>query len=78
MTQITGYVDGTALSPATQAWLRNPTNTITHKIGGSDSVTNLGDGSNGDFRFNSFYLFSKALSSTEVTALYNYTKNCKR
>jgi hypothetical protein len=78
LTQMTGYIDGTALSPATQAWYRNPTNTITHKIGGSDYVTKLGDGSNGDFRFNSFYLFSKALSSTEVTALYNYTKNCKR
>jgi len=77
LTQITGYVDGTALSPATQAWLRNG-GLVTHKIGGSDSVTNLGDGTNGDFRFNSFYLFRKALSSAEVTALYNYTKNCKR
>mgnify|MGYP000494994944 CR=1 FL=1 len=78
LTQITGYIDGTALSTATQPWYRNPTNTITHKIGGSDSVTNLGDGTNGDFRFNSFYLFNKALSSAEVTTLYNYTKGCKR
>ena len=78
LTQITGYINGTALSTATQPWYRNPTNTITHKIGGSDSVTNLGDGTNGDFRFNSFYLFNKALSSAEVTSLYNYTKNCKR
>ena len=78
LTQITGYINGTALSTATQPWYRNPTNTITHKIGGSDSVTNLGDGTNGDFRFNSFYLFNKALSSAEVTALYNYTKGCKR
>jgi len=78
LTQITGYINGTALSTATQPWYRNPTNTITHKIGGSDSITNLGDGTNGDFRFNSFYLFNKALSSAEVTALYNYTKGCKR
>jgi hypothetical protein len=78
LTQITGYINGTALTTATQPWYRNPTNTITHKIGGSDSVTNLGDGTNGDFRFNSFYLFNKALSSAEVTALYNYTKGCKR
>jgi hypothetical protein len=78
LTQITGYINGTALTTATQPWYRNPTNTITHKIGGSDSITNLGDGTNGDFRFNSFYLFNKALSSAEVTSLYNYTKGCKR
>jgi len=78
LTQITGYIDGTALTPATQPWYRNPNNTITHQIGGSDLVTKLGDGSNGDFRFNSFYLFNKALSSAEVTTLYNYTKGCKR
>jgi hypothetical protein len=77
LTQITGYVNGTALSTATQPWYRNGGN-ITHKIGGSDSLTNLGDGTNGDFRFNSFYLFNKALSSAEVTSLYNFTKNCKR
>ena len=77
LTQITGYVNGTALSTATQPWYRNGGN-ITHKIGGSDSLTNLGDGTNGDFRFNSFYLFNKALSSSEVTSLYNFTKNCKR
>jgi hypothetical protein len=78
LTQITGYINGTALTTATQPWYRNPTNTITHKIGGSDSITNLGDGTNGDFRFNSFYLFNKALSGAEVTTLYNYTKGCKR
>ena len=77
LTQITGYINGTALSTATQPWLRNG-GLITHKIGGSDSLTNLGDGTNGDFRFNSFYLFNKALSSAEVTTLYNYTKGCKR
>jgi len=77
LTQITGYINGTALSTATQPWLRNG-GLITHKIGGSDTVTNLGDGTNGDFRFNSFYLFNKALSSAEVTSLYNYTKGCKR
>jgi Concanavalin A-like lectin/glucanases superfamily len=77
LTQITGYIDGSSIGTATQPWLRNGSD-ITHKIGGSDSVTNMGDGTNGDFRFNSFYLFSKALSSTEVTALYNFTKNCKR
>jgi len=77
LTQITGYVNGTALSTATQPWLRNG-GLITHKIGGSDSLTNLGDGTNGDFRFNSFYLFNKALTSAEVTSLYNFTKNCKR
>jgi hypothetical protein len=77
LTQITGYIDGVSIGTATQPWLRNGA-AMTHKIGGSDSVTNMGDGTNGDFRFNSFYLFSKALSSTEVTALYNYTKYCKR
>ena len=77
LTQITGYINGTALSTASQPWSRNG-GLITHKIGGSDSITNLGDGTNGDFRFNSFYLFNKALSSAEVTALYNYTKGCKR
>ena len=77
LTQITGYVNGTALSTATQPWYRNG-GLITHKIGGSDSLTNLGDGTNGDFRFNSFYLFNKALTSAEVTSLYNFTKNCKR
>ena len=77
LTQITGYINGSALSTASQPWLRNG-GLITHKIGGSDSTTNLGDGTNGDFRFNSFYLFNKALSSAEVTALYNYTKGCKR
>jgi len=77
LTQITGYINGTALTTATQPWSRNG-NAITHKIGGSDAITNLGDGTNGDFRFNSFYLFNKELSSAEVTALYNYTKGCKR
>jgi hypothetical protein len=77
LTQITGYVNGTALSTATQPWYRNG-GLITHKIGGSDSLTNLGDGTNGDFRFNSLYLFNKALTSAEVTSLYNFTKNCKR
>jgi hypothetical protein len=80
-TSLSAYIDGSLVSTAAQNWTQNGGN-ITHGIGTPDT-TNLGGnsearGTNGDFRFNSFYLFSKALSSTEVTALYNYTKNCKR
>jgi len=80
-TSLSAYIDGSLVSTAAQNWTQNGGN-ITHGIGTPDT-TNLGGnsearGTNGDFRFNSFYLFSKALSSTEVAALYNYTKNCKR
>lgn len=80
-TTLSAYIDGSLVSTVSQSWTQNG-GSITHGIGTPDT-TNLGGnsearGTNGDFRFNSFYLFSKALSSTEVTALYNYTKNCKR
>ena len=80
-TTLSAYIDGSLVSTVSQTWQQNGGN-IYHGIGTPDT-TNLGGnsearGTNGDFRFNSFHLFSKALSSTEVTALYNYTKNCKR
>ena len=78
---LSAYIDGSLVSSVSQPWTQNG-GAITHGIGAPDT-TNLGGnpearGTNGDFRFNSFYLFGKALSSAEVTALYNYTKNCKR
>jgi hypothetical protein len=78
---LSAYIDGSLVSSVSQSWTQNGGN-IYHGIGKPDT-TNLGGntearGTNGDFRFNSFYLFGKALSSAEVTALYNYTKNCKR
>jgi len=78
---LSAYIDGSLVSSVSQTWTQNG-GAITHGIGAPDT-TNLGGntearGTNGDFRFNSFYLFGKALSSAEVTALYNYTKNCKR
>jgi len=78
---LSAYIDGSLVSSVSQSWTQNG-GYIYHGIGKPDT-TNLGGnsearGTNGDFRFNSFYLFGKALSSAEVTALYNYTKNCKR
>ena len=80
-TSLSAYIDGSLVSTVSQTWSQNG-GSITHGIGTPDT-TNLGGnsearGTNGDFRFNSFYLFRKALSSAEVTSLYNYTKNCKR
>jgi hypothetical protein len=75
---LTAYVDGVNVGSNTQtAWSQSSSGTVSHSIGSAD-VTSLGDGTAGDFRFNSFYLYGKALSSTEVAALYNFTKNCKR
>ena len=78
---LSAYIDGSLVSSVSQTWTQNG-GAITHGIGAPDT-TNLGGnpearGTNGDFRFNSFYLFNKALSSAEVTTLYNYTKGCKR
>jgi hypothetical protein len=75
---LTAYVDGVSVGSNTQtAWSQSSSGTVSHSIGSAD-FTSLGDGTAGDFRFNSFYLYGKALSSTEVAALYNFTKNCKR
>jgi len=73
---LTAYVDGINVGSNTQlAWQQN--SSISHSIGSTDS-THLGDSTAGDFRFNSFYLYGKALTSTEVLNLYNLTKGCKR
>jgi hypothetical protein len=73
---LTAYVDGINVGSNTQlAWQQNTS--ISHSIGSTDS-THLGDSTAGDFRFNSFYLYGKALTSTEVLNLYTLTKGCKR
>ena len=73
---LTAYVDGINVGSNTQlAWQQN--SSISHSIGSTDS-THLGDSTAGDFRFNSFYLYGKALTSTEVLNLYTLTKGCKR
>lgn len=73
---MTAYIDGVSVGSKVLTWERNPT-AVWHAIGAYDD-TNLGNGSFGDFRFNSFYQYKKALSSTEVSNLYTLTKGCKR
>ena len=73
---LTAYVDGINVGSNTQLIWEQPS-TVSHSIG-STETTHLGDGSAGDFRFNSFYLYGKALTSTEVLNLYTLTKGCKR
>ena len=73
---LTAYVDGINVGSNTQLIWEQPS-TVSHSIGSTES-THLGDGTAGDFRFNSFYLYGKALTSTEVLNLYNLTKGCKR
>ena len=80
-TTLSAYIDGSLVSTVSQSWTQNG-GAITHGIGTPDT-TNLGGnsearGTNGDFRFNSFYLYGKALTTTEVLNLYNATKGCKR
>jgi hypothetical protein len=75
---LTAYVDGVNVGSNTQtAWTQSNSGSVSHSIGSLDR-TNLGDGTAGDFRFNSFYLYGKALTTTEVLNLYNATKGCKR
>jgi hypothetical protein len=75
---LTAYVDGVNVGSNTQtAWSQSNNGSVSHSIGSLDR-TNLGDGTAGDFRFNSFYLYGKALTSTEVSNLYTLTKGCKR
>ena len=73
---LTAYVDGINVGSNTQLIWEQPS-TVSHLIG-STETTHLGDGTAGDFRFNSFYLYGKALTSTEVLNLYTLTKGCKR
>ena len=73
---MTAYIDGVYRDSKSLTWTRNPT-AVWHAIGAYDD-TNLGNGSFGDFRFNSFYQYGKALTSAEVLSLYNATKGCKR
>jgi hypothetical protein len=73
---LTAYVDGVNVGSNTQLIWEQPSS-VSHSIG-STETTNLGDGTAGDFRFNSFYLYGKALTSTEVLNLYTLTKGCKR
>jgi hypothetical protein len=73
---MTAYIDGVSVGSKSLTWERNPT-AVWHAIGAYDD-TNLGNGTFGDFRFNSFYQYKKALSSTEVLNLYTLTKGCKR
>jgi hypothetical protein len=75
---LTAYVDGVSVGSNTQtAWSQSSSGTVSHSIGSLDR-TSLGDGTAGDFRFNSFYQYGKALTSAEVLSLYNATKGCKR
>ena len=75
---LTAYVDGVNVGSNTQtAWTQSYSGSVSHSIGSLDR-TSLGDGTAGDFRFNSFYLYGKALTSTEVLNLYTLTKGCKR
>ena len=75
---LTAYVDGVNVGSNTQtAWTQSSSGSVSHSIGSLDR-TSLGDGTAGDFRFNSFYLYGKALTTTEVLNLYNATKGCKR
>jgi len=75
---LTAYVDGVNVGSNTQtAWTQSSSGTVSHSIGSLDR-TSLGDGTAGDFRFNSFYQYGKALTSAEVLSLYNATKGCKR
>jgi len=73
---MTAYIDGVSVGSKSLTWERNPT-AVWHAIGAYDD-TNLGNGTFGDFRFNSFYQYKKALSPTEVSNLYTLTKGCKR
>jgi hypothetical protein len=73
---LTAYVDGVNVGSNTQLIWEQPSS-VSHSIG-STETTHLGDGTAGDFRFNSFYLYGKALTSTEVLNLYTLTKGCKR
>jgi hypothetical protein len=75
---LTAYVDGVNVGSNTQlAWTQSNNGSVSHSIGSAD-FTSLGDGSAGDFRFNSFYQYGRALTSAEVLSLYNATKGCKR
>ena len=75
---LTAYVDGVNVGSNTQtAWTQSYSGSVSHSIGSLDR-TSLGDGTAGDFRFNSFYLYGKTLTSAEVLNLYTLTKGCKR
>jgi len=75
---LTAYVDGVNVGSNTQtAWTQSSSGSVSHSIGSLDR-TSLGDGTAGDFRFNSFYLYGKTLTSAEVLNLYTLTKGCKR
>jgi hypothetical protein len=79
---LTAYVDGVNVGSNTQlAWTQNNNGSVSHSIGSLDTThlgVGAGGGSAGDFRFNSFYQYGKALTSAEVLSLYNATKGCKR
>jgi hypothetical protein len=79
---LTAYVDGVNVGSNTQtAWTQSYSGSVSHSIGSLDTThlgVGAGGGSAGDFRFNSFYLYGKALTSTEVLNLYTLTKGCKR
>jgi hypothetical protein len=79
---LTAYVDGVNVGSNTQlAWIQNNNGSVSHSIGSLDTThlgVGAGGGSAGDFRFNSFYLYGKALTSAEVLNLYTLTKGCKR
>ena len=73
---LTAYVDGVNVGSNTQL-IWEQSSSVSHSIG-STETTNLGDGTAGDFRFNSFYLYGITLTSAEVLNLYTLTKGCKR
>ena len=79
---LTAYVDGVNVGSNTQlAWIQSNNGSVSHSIGSLDTThlgVGAGGGSAGDFRFNSFYQYGKALTSAEVLSLYNATKGCKR
>jgi hypothetical protein len=79
---LTAYVDGVNVGSNTQlAWTQSNNGSVSHSIGSLDTThlgVGAGGGSAGDFRFNSFYQYGKALTSAEVLSLYNATKGCKR
>jgi len=79
---LTAYVDGVNVGSNTQtAWTQSNSGSVSHSIGSLDTThlgVGAGGGSAGDFRFNSFYLYGKTLTSAEVLNLYTLTKGCKR
>lgn len=78
-TTLTAYLNGQNVGSVNGFSRLTPYNNgggigLYYSLGATDTVTNMGDGNGATFRFGSFQVYNRGLSSSEVLTNYNNTK----